>query len=81
MPRRLDVAPRYAECADLRCARRQDEPACGCPAGAGPCGENEFCGPARAEILRQNLERMGVTNAVITNEGHRQPCRSPARAD
>lgn len=36
-------------------------------AGHGVLLANEFVA-ARAEILRQNLERMGVTNAVITNE-------------
>ena len=36
-------------------------------AGQGLLLSNEY-DPARAEILRQNLERMGVTNAVITNE-------------
>ena len=35
--------------------------------GQGLLLANEYM-PARAEILRQNLERMGVTNAVITNE-------------
>ena len=35
--------------------------------GQGVLLANEFVA-ARAEILRQNLERMGVTNAVITNE-------------
>lgn len=35
--------------------------------GQGVLLANEFM-PARAEILRQNLERMGVTNAVIINE-------------
>ena len=35
--------------------------------GQGLLLANEFVA-ARAEILRQNLERMGVTNAVITNE-------------
>ena len=36
-------------------------------AGQGLLLSNEY-DPVRAEILRQNLERMGVTNAVITNE-------------
>lgn len=35
--------------------------------GQGLLLANEFVA-ARAEILRQNLERIGVTNAVITNE-------------
>lgn len=35
--------------------------------GQGLLLANEFVA-TRAEILRQNLERMGVTNAVITNE-------------
>ena len=35
--------------------------------GQGLLLANEFVA-ARTEILRQNLERMGVTNAVITNE-------------
>ena len=35
--------------------------------GKGLLLANEYAAP-RAEILRQNLERMGVTNAVITNE-------------
>lgn len=35
--------------------------------GQGLLVANEFVA-ARAEILRQNLERMGVTNALITNE-------------
>lgn len=35
--------------------------------GQGVLVANEFVA-ARAEILRQNLERMGVTNALITNE-------------
>ena len=35
--------------------------------GQGVLLANEYAAP-RAEILRQNLERMGVTNAVITNE-------------
>ena len=36
-------------------------------AGQGLLVANEYQ-PARAEILRQNLERMGVTNAVVLNE-------------
>ena len=36
--------------------------------GRGLLVANEFVA-ARAEVLRQNLERMGVTNALITNEG------------
>lgn len=35
--------------------------------GQGLLLANEFVA-ARAEILRQNLERMGVTNAIVTNE-------------
>lgn len=35
--------------------------------GQGVLVANEFVA-ARAEILRQNLERMGVTNALVTNE-------------
>ena len=35
--------------------------------GCGILLANEYV-PARAEILRQNLERMGVPNAVVTNE-------------
>ena len=35
--------------------------------GQGVLLANEYAA-SRAEILRQNLERMGVTNAVITNE-------------
>ena len=35
--------------------------------GQGILLANEFV-PARAEILRQNLERMGVPNAIVTNE-------------
>lgn len=35
--------------------------------GQGLLVANEFVA-ARAEILRQNLERMGVTNALVTNE-------------
>lgn len=35
--------------------------------GQGVLVANEFVA-ARADILRQNLERMGVTNAIITNE-------------
>ena len=35
--------------------------------GRGLLLANEYV-PARAEILRQNLERMGVTNALVTNE-------------
>ena len=35
--------------------------------GRGVLLANEYV-PARAEILRQNLERMGVVNAVVTNE-------------
>ena len=35
--------------------------------GQGVLLATEYAAP-RAEILRQNLERMGVTNAVITNE-------------
>lgn len=35
--------------------------------GQGILVANEFVA-SRAEILRQNLERMGVTNALITNE-------------
>lgn len=34
--------------------------------GQGVLVSNEYM-PARAEILRSNLERMGVTNAVVTN--------------
>ena len=37
--------------------------------GRGLLLANEFVA-ARAEILRQNLERMGVANAVITQRGH-----------
>ena len=36
-------------------------------AGRGVLVANEFV-PARAEILKQNLERMGVANAVVLNE-------------
>ena len=36
-------------------------------AGHGVLLANEFVA-ARAEALRQNLERMGVTNAIVTNE-------------
>ena len=36
-------------------------------AGQGVLLANEFVA-ARAEVLRQNLERMGVTNAIVTNE-------------
>ena len=36
-------------------------------AGHGVLLANEFVA-ARAEVLRQNLERMGVTNAIVTNE-------------
>ena len=36
-------------------------------AGQGILLANEFVA-ARAEVLRQNLERMGVTNAIVTNE-------------
>ena len=36
-------------------------------AGQGLLLANEY-DPARASVLRQNLERMGVTNAVVTNE-------------
>lgn len=35
--------------------------------GQGLLVANEFVA-ARADILRQNLERMGVTNAIVTNE-------------
>lgn len=35
--------------------------------GQGVLVANEFVA-ARAEVLRQNLERMGVTNALVTNE-------------
>ena len=35
-------------------------------AGQGVLLANEFVA-ARAEVLRQNLERMGVTNAIVTN--------------
>ena len=46
--------------------------------GQGLLVANEYVA-ARAEVLRQNLERMGVTNALITNEGHRPPGRRLAR--
>ena len=36
-------------------------------AGQGVLLANEFVA-ARAEVLRQNLERMGVNNAIVTNE-------------
>ena len=36
-------------------------------AGQGVLLANEFVA-ARADVLRQNLERMGVTNAIVTNE-------------
>ena len=36
-------------------------------AGHGVLLANEFVA-VRAEVLRQNLERMGVTNAIVTNE-------------
>ena len=36
-------------------------------AGHGVLLANEFVA-ARADVLRQNLERMGVTNAIVTNE-------------
>lgn len=42
--------------------------------GRGLLVSNEYM-PARAEILRQNLERMGVTNAVVLNE---EPARIAA---
>lgn len=35
--------------------------------GQGVLLANEFV-PARAEVLRQNLERMGISNAVVSNE-------------
>ncbi len=60
-------AARYAGGRPLRRARRQDKPAGGGSAGQGLLLANEFVA-ARAEILRQNLERMGVANAIITNE-------------
>lgn len=49
--------------------------------GQGILVANEFVA-ARAEILRQNLERMGVTNALITNEDTaRLAAAWPARFD
>ncbi|WP_455501297.1 RsmB/NOP family class I SAM-dependent RNA methyltransferase [Gemmiger sp.] len=49
--------------------------------GQGVLLANEFVA-ARAEILRQNLERMGVANAVITNEDTaRLAAAMPARFD
>ena len=42
--------------------------------GEGLLVSNEYM-PARAEILRQNLERMGVANAVVLNE---EPARIAA---
>ena len=47
--------------------------------GQGLLLANEFVA-ARAEILRQNLERMGVTNAVITNEDTARLAAADARA-
>ena len=47
--------------------------------GQGLLLANEFVA-ARAEILRQNLERMGVTNAVITNEDTARLAAGDARA-
>ena len=41
-------------------------------AGQGLLLANEY-DPARASVLRQNLERMGVTNAVVTNEDTAPP--------
>ena len=51
----------------LRCARWKTSQLAAALQGQGLLLANEFVA-ARAEILRQNLERMGVTNAVITNE-------------
>ncbi len=49
--------------------------------GQGLLLANEYS-PARAEILRQNLERMGVVNAVVTNEDTaRLAAALPARFD
>ncbi len=47
--------------------RRQEQPAGSGFAGRGVLVSNEYVA-ARAEILKSNLERMGVPNAVVLNE-------------
>ena len=58
---------RYAGGRPLRRAGGKTSQLAAALQGQGLLLANEFVA-ARAEILRQNLERMGVTNAVITNE-------------
>ena len=48
-------------------ARRQKQPAGGGIAGARCAGEQRVCGCA-CRNLKSNLERMGVSNAVVLNE-------------
>ena len=64
-------AARDACAGHVRRARRQKQPAGGGAAGPGWLVSNEYVA-ARADILKSNLERMGVPNAVVLNE-------SPAR--
>ena len=50
--------------------------------GQGLLVSNEYVA-ARAEILKGNLERMGVSNAVVLNEtppASQRPCRSSSTA-
>ena len=62
----LDVQPGM-RVADLAPRRRRTSQLAAALQGRACCWPTAFVA-ARAEILRQNLERNGVTNAVITNE-------------
>lgn len=63
----LDVRPGH-RVADLCAAPGgKSSQLAGALAGQGILVSNEY-DAARAEVLRQNLERMGVTNAVVLNE-------------
>ena len=63
----LDVRPGMRVCDLCAAPGGKSSQLAAALAGQGLLLANEFV-PARAEILRQNLERMGVTNAVVTSE-------------
>ena len=63
----LDVRPGMRVCDLCAAPGGKSSQLAAALAGQGLLLANEYV-PARAEILRQNLERMGVTNAVVTNE-------------
>ena len=48
-------------------SRRQNHPYCVTPGRLRALVSNEIH-PARAKILSQNVERMGIGNAIVTNE-------------